>query len=248
MSLRITPAYSVLAPAAGIARVQTARISSVAGTVSTVSIVFGASWSIGNLLVCALALRSGAAVGVRATAGGVAMLQSRSVFDSTGSITARLYYWKANTSDTTIVLTTDSAATVTSMAAGAAEYSGANISSDDVSAGTVSGTGTSPATGAVTNVSLNALFVGAIAQAQQQSTENTSWASSPTNSFSIATQITSKLNTAGNDSAIALVDRVVTSVQSAITCAVTGPSGRYGGILAALREVPEVGVGFSALE
>jgi len=69
----------------------------------------------------------------------------------------------------------------------------------------------------------------------------TAWATTPTNSFSIIGQTSSNLNTAGNDRAVALTERILTSstnTGSGITNAIA--SSQWAGTLVAFREIPQV--------
>ena len=101
------------------------------------------------------------------------------------------------------------------------EYSCTNIVPD---VWRVGNTGNSATTDTTTQA--NELIVAVAGQRGTFSSEQTSWASSPTNSFSIVSETSSFVNTTNNDRAVAFLERIVTSAGTYST-GVTGNSNQF---------------------
>ena len=87
-----------------------------------------------------------------------------------------------------------------------------------------------------TTTQANELIVAVAGQRGTFSSEQTSWASSPRNSFSIVSETSSFVNTTTNDRAVAFLERIVTSAGTYST-GVTGNSNQFACNIASFREI-----------
>ena len=94
------------------------------------------------------------------------------------------------------------------------EYSGTNIIPDVWRVGNTGSSTTLTTATTDTTTAANSLVIGACAQRGKFCSEQTSWASSPTNSFSIVAQTLCFTNTSNADRAIAFLERIVTSAST----------------------------------
>ncbi len=221
--------------------VQVQSIANDTGTATaptSLALTFGAATTSGNTVMVALIARGAAQYKVTSSHGVFSQVTPIGVNSNSGK-SASIFYALMFGADTVITVTF-TAGTAEPIAAVAVEYSGKLIRIDDVvpsinASSTATGT---PTTGALTNATANALLVGCIGQhGFNSSTENTSWASSPSTPFAITAQITTKVNSGNVDKAVAYLEAIVSSA-SARTASATGSLGSLNsqGVLAAFRE------------
>ncbi|PYS92488.1 MAG: hypothetical protein DMF62_00335 [Acidobacteria bacterium] len=158
--------------------------------------------------------------------------------NTTGSYTD-IYLYKINVGGATTVTVATIDALTTVYAVVVAEYSGTNLIADIWSANTSSGS--TLTTGGATPSVANSLELGGFCAAGTLATVQTAWATTPTNSFTIIGQTSSNLNTAGNDRAVALTEKILTST-SALGSGITNANGssQWSATMVALREIPQV--------
>lgn len=87
-----------------------------------------------------------------------------------------------------------------------------------------------------TTTQANELIVAVAGQRGTFSSEQTSWASSPRNTFSIVSETSSFVNTTNIDRAIGFLERIVTSAGTYST-GVTGNSNQFACNIASFREI-----------
>ncbi len=183
-------------------------------TPTSLTLTLGAATTSGNFVIVALSARSSLLNRVTSSHGVFRLLNPSGTNTNTGR-SGYIYYAKMFGADTAITITTVSG-TNSPMAGVAVEYSG--IGDVDNVAPSVNASNTStatPTTGALTNVSTNALLVGSLmTQGFNSATENASWASSPSSPFSIVGQITSDVNSGSVDIAVAFLQAIVSTASS----------------------------------
>ena len=136
---------------------------------------------------------------------------------------------------TSIVVSNQSTANA-NMAGVLTEYSCTNIVPDVWRVGNAGNSTTLTTATTDTTTQANELIVAVAGQRGTFSSEQTSWASSPTNSFSIVSETSSFVNTTNNDRAVAFLERIVTSAGTYST-GVTGNSNQFACNIASLREI-----------
>lgn len=120
------------------------------------------------------------------------------------------------------------------------EYSAKNLT-PDVFATSTGGSATLVTGTTATTSYANEVVVATFCAAGTFSVSQTAWATTPTNSFSIVAQTSSRLNTAGNDRAVAFLEKFLTSTGTTST-GVTNANGssQYATSIVTLREIPQV--------
>jgi hypothetical protein len=151
-----------------------------------------------------------------------------------------ILFYKVVTGGQTSVVISSQAGSGAAMSGVLVEYSGKNIV-PDVWALPKTGTSTTPNTNVTdTTTSPNDLIVSALAQRGAFASEQTAWASSPTNSFSIVAQTSTFINTTNNDRAIAALERFATATGTFSTGVTISVSQQFTACIVAFREVPQV--------
>ena len=230
--LLVTPVYGT------ITRVQLAT-----GTVgSTNKATFGVTVSAltaGNYLVVAVASSTVKKFKISLTATNDLIGGAVAQTINAAGVYTDIYLFKINTGGATTVTVATLDALTMAYCAVVTEYSATNLTPDVWQNNT--GSSTTLTTGGVTPSVANSLELGSFATAGTFSAVQTAWATTPTNSFTIIGQTSTNLNTAGNDRAVALTERILTSstnTGSGITNAVA--TGQWAATLVAFREIPQV--------
>lgn len=177
---------------------------------NTFTLTFGAATTAGNIVV--VGVQSNSAVTKVTSANGIFYNATPEAQNTggTGNLT-QIFYGIMYGADTAIVVALLPAASTSRWSASAVEFSGNHIVPDAIPA-TASSSTSVPATGNVTNLDANALYVGVVAQKGfNSSTENTSWISSTTAGFTVY-QITTKVNSGSVDYSVALGWQVYSSI------------------------------------
>ncbi len=200
-----------------IARVQSITTASTSGTAATLPITLGVATTSGNVLMVAVNVASAAAIKVT-SAHGIFSDVTPQGLNTSGSNAVHIFLGIMSGADTAITVGSFGN---TRMVAVAAEYSGVHINYSDIPINVQSNTAT-PNTGAITNSVASALYVAAIGQKGFNSaTNNTAWASAPTNSFNIVNQNTTAANSGAVDLSLVYLDSIVSSSSSRNTSVVS---------------------------
>ncbi len=222
-----------------ITRVQSITTSTAnAGTGATLLLTFGAATTSGNVVMVAVNAASAATIKVTSAHGVFVDVTPQGV-STAGSNAVHIFMGIMSGADTAITV---GAFGNVRMVAVAVEYSGVHIAPSDIPINVASNTAT-PNTGAITNSNANSLYVAAIGQKGFNSgSTNSNWASSPTNSFNIANQNTTSVNSGNVDLAIVYLDSIV-ATSSARNTSVASALGTINssGLLATFVETPTGG-------
>ena len=116
------------------------------------------------------------------------------------------------------------------------EYSGTNTVPDVRRVGNTGNSTTLTTATTDTTTQANELIVAVAGQRGTFSSEQTSWASSPRNSFSIVSETSSFVNTTNNDRAVAFLERIVTSTGTFST-GMTGNNNVRACTIVAFQEI-----------
>ncbi len=193
------------------------RIQSAAGGTGTNSgngsftITFGGNVTAGNYVVITTVTAGGSGYAMKVS--GTGYIPQKVVPPTVNGNIGVLVdiFWGIVTSGSTSVFTVANVASGDVMCGVAAEYIGSNLTQDVLA---TANTGNNNVPSVVnTNVTANALLIGALATGCTTASVNTSWLSSPHTPFSIANQISTNVNTS-RDRAMALLDAVVSSTNS----------------------------------
>lgn len=148
-----------------------------------------------------------------------------------------IFYSRVLTGGATSVVLATQAGVTANMGGVLVEYSGTNIIPDVWRVGNTGSSTTLTTATTDTTTAANSLVIGACAQRGTFSSEQTSWASSPTNSFSIVAQTLCFTNTSNADRAIAFLERIVTSASTYSTGVTSGTSTQFACNIATFREI-----------
>ncbi len=224
-----------------ITRIQSITVStglSAAG--ATLAITLGSATTAGNVLMVAVNASSAATLKVTSAHGIFSDVTPQGV-NTTGSNAVHIFMGIMSGADTAITI---GAFGNVRMVAVAAEYSGIHITPSDIPINVQSNTAT-PNTGVITNSVANSLYVAAIGQKGFNSgTTNSAWANTPTNSFNIANQNTTSVNSGAVDLALVYLDSIVTTSSARNTSVVSALGTiQASGLLATFIELASGGGG-----
>jgi hypothetical protein len=219
-----------------IARVQSVSSTTAAGAAATsLSLVFGAATTDGNVVMVAVNSTSVGQVKVTSAHGLFSDVTPQGINTSGTANQVRIFHGIMTGSDQLITIAFIASSRA---AAVAVEYSGSHITQSDIPTNVQSLTAT-PNTAAITNSNANSLYVAALGQkGVNVATTNNAWCSAPTNSFNIVDQNTTSVNSGNAEFAVVYLDSIV-STSSARNVAVTSALGslQSSGIMATFQEI-----------
>jgi hypothetical protein len=227
--LNITPQVSASALTSGvIQRVQSASGNTGNAPAASYTITFSGALTPGNLVVIAWATSSSSEIivsdSLSARAFNCGSNQGGSIMRS------GISFLIAQAADTVLTCTTNAGGT-TGSGAVAVEYSGASLRVDSPVQTTVASASTTNQCGTITTRFGNELLVASLGQRLAFTSEQTSWLTAPTNSFSSVLQTSSFANNIATDRAVAFLERIVSAAGSYSTAG-TQSSGVYANCIA----------------
>lgn len=200
------------------------------------ALTFGSNTTVGNYVLVGININTTALQAATILETAYVSVCTRFIENVTGPSDIFMILARVLTAGTALTVDPPSS-TVAVTAAVAAEYSANHLELDQGPSGGT-GLGTALASGTLTSPYQDTLFVGLLGQRLQAATPNTSWASAPTNSFSIVAQTSSTVNGANLDRSMAFLERITTgsnpgSISAGCTSSI---NAQWAGALFTLHE------------
>jgi len=212
-----------------ITRVQSASANSGNAAGASVTITFSSTLTVGNLIVFAICYNNNVAPRLDDAGSPARNRVPCGVARNAGPPTlTALGFCPVQTAGTTMTLQRFDGTNFVGAVVGV-EYSGVKLRLDQTTTG-AGATSTTEATDTITTTQPNEVVIAAMGTSGQYAAEQTGWLTGITNSFTSILQTSSFVNTAGNDRAVAFLERIVSAPGSYSTGG-TQTSGGWANVI-----------------